>query len=330
MTAQPPTSQPPTQEGMHRRLAQGFLAKSLAVIIQFGQQFLLVPVFLHFWGPERYSDWLVLLSTVTFLSLLDLGLQTTYSNELLMTWSRGERRAFNRVLHHGLAIYLILVLVAVSVLMVGAYAMPWPDLLNLKAATPVTATMVIGVLGLYVLANIPIAMVANIYRARGEFALGSAVGSASLVTYLCATMVTLWLDGGMVMLAAAHLVVVAATWGAIVTHLKRRYIDLHFGLRRPSRNEIRKAMTTSPAYAVIPAAMALNVHGTVLMIAGLGAGAVEVVVFTTIRTLTGVARQAAAQLGQAAGAEMSRHSLHRAISHRWRVSMLSWGGSAAP
>jgi O-antigen/teichoic acid export membrane protein len=223
-----------------------------------------------------------------------------------MTWSRGERQAFNRVLHHGLAIYLILMLVAVPVLMVGAYAMPWTELLNLNASTPVTVMMVIGVLGLYILANIPIGLVANIYRAKGEFALGSLVSSASLFTYVCATALTLWLGGGLVMLAAAHLAIVAATWAAIIVHQKRRYHDLRFGLRLPSRNEIRQAMTTSPSYAVVPAATALTLHGTVLIIAGLGAGVAEVVVFITIRTLTGVARAAAAQLGQAAGAEMSR------------------------
>ncbi len=176
---------------MHRRLAQGFLAKSVAISIQFGQQFLLVPIFLHFWGPERYSDWLVLLSTITFLTLLDMGLQATYSNELLMTWSRGERQAFYRVLHHGLAIYAVLMLVAMPILAVSTFTLPWSELLNLKVSSSPTTLLVIGILGVYTLASIPLGLIAALYRARGEFALGDLIGSANILTYIGATVVIL-------------------------------------------------------------------------------------------------------------------------------------------
>ena len=59
----------PTQHGIHRRLVVGWLSKGMALTITFGEQILLVPVFLIVWGPDRYGDWLVLLSAAGFVAL---------------------------------------------------------------------------------------------------------------------------------------------------------------------------------------------------------------------------------------------------------------------
>ena len=47
-----PRPAPPGQEGIHRRLMVGWANKLVGLGINFGEQFLLVPVFLIFWGPE--------------------------------------------------------------------------------------------------------------------------------------------------------------------------------------------------------------------------------------------------------------------------------------
>ena len=70
-TPTPPGSQ--NQEGIHRRLVQGVAGKAVGTAIIFGEQILLVPVFLLFWTPGQYGDWLVLLSTAGFIGLLDIG-----------------------------------------------------------------------------------------------------------------------------------------------------------------------------------------------------------------------------------------------------------------
>src|SRR5690606_18736366 len=100
--------------------------------VLFGQQFLLVPIFLYFWGADLYRDWLVILSTVGFLSLLDFGLQPYYSNLLLLSWSRGAREEFRRALHHGLALYLMMAAVILPILFLAAYLLPWSGILGLE------------------------------------------------------------------------------------------------------------------------------------------------------------------------------------------------------
>jgi hypothetical protein len=128
------TGQPPGQAGIYRRFVLGGAGKIVSLSIQFGEQFLLVPVFLLLWGADRYGDWLVLMSAAGFVGLVDMGLQAYLSNALQMIWARDERAAFQRTLKTGLGIYaLIIAIVAPLVIAGGAFGM-WTEWLNLKHA----------------------------------------------------------------------------------------------------------------------------------------------------------------------------------------------------
>jgi O-antigen/teichoic acid export membrane protein len=121
-----------------------------------------------------------------------------------------------------------------------------------------------------------------------------------------ATAAALALGVGLAGLAGINIAVAAIGWVAVLTHLRRRYPDLAFGFAFPRGADARALATTAPFYAAIPAAMALTVHGTVVLIAGLAGAGAAVVGFTTLRTLTSLARSVTDQIAQVAGAEFAR------------------------
>lgn len=299
------TAPPPDLRGAGQRMALAFLAKGLVIVVQIGQQFFLVPLFLHYWGPELYRDWLALFSTAAFLVLLDGGLLFYFSNSLLLSWSVGDRDRFHRTLRVGLSVYLMMVMAALPLALAAAWLMPWGSVLKL-AAPGVSAADVMALLAVYLITSIPIAMILNVYRARGDHAVGICVAAANGGAILVITATGLALGIGPVQLAGMHLVVSSGAWLLITMHQRRRYRDIRYGLTLPNRAELREIVTTAPFYALVPAAMSLTLHGSIMLLAALGPGGGAVVVFATLRTLTGVGRSITENLSQVTGTELAR------------------------
>lgn len=300
------TASPPGQEGIHRRLLVGWANKLVGLGINFGEQFLLVPVFLIFWGPALYGDWLVLFSAAGMIALVDFGLQTYYANAFQMALSRGNRTAFSRLLHQASALYAVLLGCILLVIAVAAYAGRWQDWLNLQSVEAGTAAATLLLLMVFFLANIPLGAVMAIYRAHGHFATGVMVANISRLVLVAAVALTLWAGGDLYAMAAIYFAVLTGHWIAVTAHQRRRYGTLRHGLAWPDRDARRELLKVAPLYAIVPAAMMLTIHGTIVLISALAAAGQAVVAFTTLRTLTGVARQAMDQLLQVTGAEFAR------------------------
>lgn len=209
-----PSTQP-GQEGIHRRLVAGWANKLVGIGINFGEQFLLVPVFLIFWGPERYGDWLVLFSAAGMIALLDIGLQTYYANAFQMALSRGNQNGFNRLLHQATALYAVLVAVALPGIAFAAYANSWHTILNLQIVEPKTASLTFLLLLVFFLANIPLGALMAVYRAHGHFATGVMVANISRLVLVGAVALTIWAGGNLYVLATVYMLVLSGHWGAV-------------------------------------------------------------------------------------------------------------------
>lgn len=300
------SNETPSQEGIHRRLVVGWTNKLLGLGINFGEQFLLVPVFLIFWGPERYGDWLVLFSAAGMIALIDFGLQTYYANAFQMALSRGEQNTFHRLLHQATALYAALVAVALPLILLAGYSEGWQSIIKLQVVGMETASTTILLLLVFFLANIPFGAVMAVYRAHGHFATGVMVSNVSRLALVGAIAMTLWLGGGYYVLASVYMSVLAGTWIGVTVHQSGRYETLRHGIAWPDPPALRELIKVAPLYAVVPAAMMITIHGTIVLISALAAAGQAVVAFATLRTLTGVARQAMDQFLQVAGAEFSR------------------------
>lgn len=293
----------PTAAGARGRVVRGMLAKVYFVTVVFAQQVVLVPLFLHAWGPELYRDWLTIVGAASLLCLADAGLNAYFSNKLLMAWSRGEKTAFFRTLRIGVAHYAVLLGVLIPLALAGAWFLPWDAWLRISSVDHETAVAVLLLLGSFMIIGIPSGMVISIYRAHGM--LGTDVMVAS--TYYCVPVVLtaagLVLGAGPVAIAMLHVVAHLAFWTAIVWRQKRRFPDLSFRPAVPSGGELRETAAIAPYYAIVPISAAFVIQVTLLLVAGLGA---EVVLFATMRTLTGFARTVSDQIGQVVGIELAR------------------------
>src|SRR5215211_9147349 len=93
---------------VRHRFLKGLGANSVGQIINLATRVLLPPLFLGAWGADVYGEWLVLSSFVAYLSLTDIGGQTYIINRLTQAYAQQDFSLFRRVLHTGLAIFLLM------------------------------------------------------------------------------------------------------------------------------------------------------------------------------------------------------------------------------
>jgi O-antigen/teichoic acid export membrane protein len=291
--------------GLRRRLAAAFAAKLSWVALQFVQQFVLVPVFLYHWGTAAYADWVALFSAASAVTLFDFGLAHFYSNGILISWSKGDRGAFDRQLKVGLCLLGACAFGACAIAIPAAWIPSWIEVLNLEHTAPVDAIRVLLALAIFLASRLPLGLAISIYRARGDQAAGIVAETLTNLAQFAAVLLALYTDGGLADVAFAHAAAAGLSWLGALAHLRRRYPDIRWGVAWPSRHELSAALHVGPYFAALPAALAVQIYGVVLVATTIAAPVVAVV-YTTHRTLTGAARIVVSHLGQAVATELAR------------------------
>ncbi len=293
---------------LRRRLVGALSLQSVAILVTAGQELVLVPLFLWGWGESLYRDWLVVLAAVEFLALLDLGLQTYFGNAFMKHVSRGDEAGLHRA--KGLALGLYGVIVGSGLCLVAAATVLWPAngfAAGLGIDYPHGGWLAL-VLAVSVVCRLPTGLLTGIYRARGEPARAIGFDLALTLLRIAAVVVAIIAGGGPL---AVSLGVLLAFWLVVTLALRdqrRRYGERWPAPRLGERPAIVEALRTGMLYNLHAGALAAVVNGMVLLLAAQAPAAIAVVMFTTARTLSGLARQVATQLSVVVGVEQSREA----------------------
>ena len=80
------------------RVLKSLKSNVLFQLLSAGNQILLVPIFLYFWGVEKYGVWLTIIVISSFFSLVDFGMGHYLPNQLSRLKNRNKIREYNLVL----------------------------------------------------------------------------------------------------------------------------------------------------------------------------------------------------------------------------------------
>lgn len=83
--------------------------------------FVSIPLFIRYLGADRYGLWVVALSTLTFISILDAGVFPSIKNRLTEFYSKGDKENFQLYLYSGFVFGAFLFIVAVILSMVFVF-----------------------------------------------------------------------------------------------------------------------------------------------------------------------------------------------------------------
>jgi O-antigen/teichoic acid export membrane protein len=281
--------------GLGRRLLNGTLATGVRQIINVCGHLVLVPVFLRYWGGQRYGEWQILSAAVAYMVLLDFGLATYVANRLTQAYSRADLETLNRLLASALTFSVTVcaagTLIAVPVLL----ALPIDQWFQLRETPRAVAAGAAAVLALQTVWALPAGVVGALYRATGEYAREVNIVNARTLAGILLTAVFVMTGAGFLAIALMQLAVVAVTVLFTIADLRRRRPEVRIGFRGGEYRLAVSFLLPSSLFFLMQVSMALAVQGSTLVVgAVLGAGTVAL--FAAVRTMVNVIPQAATAL----------------------------------
>ena len=292
------------KKNLKERLFHSIGATSLGPAVTAVIQLVSVPVYLHFWGPKLYGEWLVLSAIPIYLGLTDFGFGAVAGSDMTMLVARGEKSAALEVFQ---STWVLTTTVSVMFGICAALALwtlPIEKWFRITLLSRGQVVVILCVLCVYVLLDLQWSVVAAGFRCDGNYALGTVLGNiVSFVANASGVMVVVFHASPVI--AAVTLVIarMLGNWSCQIV-MRRKSSWLHYGYRYARFGAIKRLVTPALAYMAFPAGNAFIFQGMTLVV-GAVLGPIAVVMYSTLRTLTRFAYQPVAMIAGSIWPELS-------------------------
>jgi O-antigen/teichoic acid export membrane protein len=287
-------------------ISRNFAAQGLGLLISFADRVLVLGLLLRAWGPQIYSEWVVLLSYAGLLALGEFGLNAYYGNVWQQVSATGDTERFRRMV--SVALYCSATVAAVLGLLALALlvSLDLPTILSIKSLSRTDAMMVLVLIGAAVLSRIVRGAVSQIYRGRQAFALGTMIDLVFPGGTVILTIAAALLGAGPVILAGIYFACdLIAGWCVMLWDLSRRWPDLHFRPSLPTGTEVRQITRHVKWLAVQQAGPVAWLQIPVILLGQAGVTGSALISFVILRTLVNFARSLGTFLSIGAGVEIA-------------------------
>ena len=287
------------------RILKSLFATGFGQIITIVIQLAGLPIFLHFWGAEKYGEWLILSAIPAYLAMSDFGFASVAANDMTMNVAKGEFKTAIKTFHSILAVILMAVVisglgVAVLIVLQTSY-----DLLPIKLISQKEVAIVIAIQWLQVMVAQISGQISAGYRCDGNFARNVMFGNFIRLSEFLITIALLATASDFINIVVAVLAVRIIGTLVMAFDLKRRSPWLSFGLAQASWLEIKRLLRPSIAFMAFPLGNAISLQGFTLVVGTLLGGS-AVTLFSSYRTLTRLPLQLMAMINSSVWPEMSR------------------------
>jgi O-antigen/teichoic acid export membrane protein len=291
---------------MINRLFKGIGANFLGQVINIASKIVLVPLFLLAWGADIYGEWLLLSSMVAYLSLTEMGAQLYIVNRMTQAYAHRDIEQFCKILHTGLAAFLIIP-VAVFIIFVAIIVFFNPALLlHIDQTSHGTVVLVLAILAFQIVISLPQSVLLRVYFAAEMLPRGVMLINLMQLMNLIFLTGGLWRRWGMVPIAILQLIPYGLIAGVALVDLNRKFPQFKIlSLRSADFSFGLSFIKPSLHFFLIQLGQAFSLQGTVLVV-GMVTGPIQVVLFSTMRTIVNLIRSCLDQLSFAAWPEMTR------------------------
>lgn len=261
----------------HRRVALTALAAAAAKVISVSSLLISIPLTLHYLGAERYGMWMTIGSLIAMMAFADLGIGNGLLNAIAESHGRDDKASVRR---HASSAYVILSLIAVSIVTVFAVAYPllsWHQIFNVQSdIAQIEAAPALAVFVCCFAAGIPLSVVQRTqtglqqgFTANLWQCVGSLLGLAGILVAVHLQASLPWLVA-----AAAGLPLVAALGNTLLFFgHQRRDLAPHPGLAQT--DSIRRIVQTGALFFVLQIVIAAAyLSDNIIITHALGAEAV--------------------------------------------------------
>lgn len=288
-----------------RRVGFTFGAQIYNQIVNLGVQIALVPILLHAWGAERYGVWLLLSAIPTYLTFSDFGFTLSAKNEMTIKVAKGDSHGAV-VTYQSVFMLLNFVAACVTLLaLVGLISIPLGAFFALDDVSETQAKLVLFLLAFNVILYQYFLLLSGGARAAGRPAAEVLLAGTARLSSGAATAAAALLGGDILVVAIIGLVNSVVFLGVIFFWLGSIAPWLRLGSTHASRLEVKRLLHPSISFMSQTLGQAFAISGPVIAL-GMVARPLDVVIFSTCRTLARLGTTATNMIGAAIMPEYSR------------------------
>jgi O-antigen/teichoic acid export membrane protein len=281
---------------------KSLMASSLSSILL---QLASIPILLHFWGSEKFGEWIILSSIPAYIAMSDMGLITVANNKIDASCTKYKYLSAARIYHSSLLLLGALISAVFLIIMILYYIFgSWfTGLFNIiNEQTVIIVTLILftdSALSLW--HNHHSALFRTIHR----YDLSIDWQTYGRVLSLIALLVSVSLGADITVGAINMLLTRLFIFLLLFISLKKNLLWLRTPKYYLSKKELHNLFHSTNSFVLLPVSNALYLHASIIIIAAATNPSV-VAVFSTIRTFTRLIPQFVSIIGKSYWSEITK------------------------
>jgi O-antigen/teichoic acid export membrane protein len=274
---------------MNRSILKNYLANIFGLSVNFFNQLAMIPLYINFWGVDRYADWIIITSLSTFFSMSDLGLNRASNNEFVVQYAKKDYIRCKSLMANSLLFIFLTLIFFILLSFAISYFFGFKILLSVKSFGENQTTLAF----MFLICQVFLTMLGRVYH--GVFRAVNLTHKAILIDNIVKLCEIIVLLIGVIkhcdivnILFFYNIPVVIGIF--FKRYVSSKYFKYKFEYSNFDKNVLVGLMKPSIAFMLLPLGQAVASQGVVFLI-NIFLGSTLLVAFTTIRTLVNVIRQ---------------------------------------
>jgi O-antigen/teichoic acid export membrane protein len=260
-----------------RHIARNVVLNWVGTLANMAVGFFLAPFILHRLGDIGYGIWILAISTIGYLSLLDLGMQSAVLRFVSKGHTQGDHDAASEALSG--ALWVRLQISALVLLISAGIAAVFPIMFRVPTGLASDARVAVLIIGLNSAITMSIGVVAGVLSALNRYDLQNYVMLIQTAIRVIGVVSVLRSGHGIVAIAVVELCTVLVGNALLVWIAYRIYPQLRIYLTKPSKQTLKRIWAYS-SYAFLTSIAVRLVYQTDNLVVGSFISAAAVAVYS--------------------------------------------------
>jgi O-antigen/teichoic acid export membrane protein len=288
---------------IYKSIAKNYVANSIGLGIRFLNQIAMVPLFISFWGIDKYADWILITALSSFFSMTDMGLNTVTTNEFVIKYQQKEYFVCLKLL---INTFLYITMIGIVVLLFAVvifFTSGFKELLQISVFSEFETSFIFILLLFHVFMGMYNGAYHGIFRATSHAYIATTIESIVRLVELIILFVGIVCKINILIIIVLYVVPICLS--IIYKHVYvQKWFKLKFSFHLVDFQLLKSLIKPSFAFVLTPLGYAISNQGMIFVVNAL-LGQILLVAFTTTRTLVNFLRSLMNLLGNAIWPEIS-------------------------
>jgi O-antigen/teichoic acid export membrane protein len=226
-----------------RHIARNVMSNWLATAANMAVGFFLAPFIVHRLGNVAYGVWVLAISAVNYLTLLDLGMRSSVLRFVSKGHTKGDHSAASAAL--SAALWVRIQISAAVLLLSGGLAAIFPHMFHVPPELAGAARIAVLIIGLNTAISMSLGVFGGVLSALNRYDLQSFATLAQLGLRTLGVVLVLRSGRGIIAIAVCEFVAALAGSVLLVWIARRIYPELQVRLTKPDREILRQLWSYS-------------------------------------------------------------------------------------